>query len=66
MPQEKEKRNGKIERREKAEEKNGKIEGAKEKSIEIAKEMLKKGIDTDLISEITKLTKEEIDKILKE
>ena len=53
MPQEKEKRNGKI-------------EGAKEKSIEIAKEMLKKGIDTDLISEITKLTKEEIDKILKE
>ena len=53
MPQEKEKRNGKI-------------EGAKEKSIEIAKEMLKKGIDTDLISEITKLTKEEINKILKE
>ena len=53
MPQEKEKRNGKI-------------EGAKEKSIEIAKEMLKKQIDIDLICEITKLTKEEVEKITKE
>ena len=51
-------RKGEERRREKAEEKNGKIEGAKEKSIEIAKEMLKKGIDSDLIIEITKLTKE--------
>ena len=43
----------------------GEKNGRKEEKIEIAKEMLKKGIDTDLISEITKLTKEEIEKIVK-
>ena len=53
MPQEKEK-------------KSGRIEGAKENSIEIAKEMIKKGLDINLISEVTKLSKEEIEKIVKE
>ena len=40
--------------------------GRKEEKIEIAKEMLKKRIDIDLICEITKLNKEEIEKISKE
>ena len=47
----------------KPEKKSGKIKGAKEKSIEIAKEMLKKKLDIELICEITKLTKEEIEKL---
>ena len=37
-----------------------------EEKIEIAKEKLKKRIDIDLICEITKLNKEEIEKISKE
>ena len=41
-------------------------QGAKEKSIEIAKEMLKIGIPIDQILKTTKLTKEEIEKIKKE
>ena len=40
--------------------------GAKDKSIEIAKEMIKKELDINLICEVTKLTKEEIEKIVKE
>ena len=40
--------------------------GAKEKSIEVAKEMIKKDLDINLICEVTKLTKEEIGKIVKE
>ena len=40
--------------------------GAKEKSIEVAKEMIKKDLDINLICEVTKLTKEEIEKIVKE
>ena len=40
--------------------------GAKEKSIEIAKEMLKKELPINMICEITHLTKEEIEKINKE
>ena len=35
----------------------------KEKQIEIAKNMLKKGMDIELISEITKLPIEEIEKL---
>ena len=49
-----EERNGEI---------KGKIKGEKEKSIEIAKEMLKKGMAVDLICEITKLSRKEIEQI---
>lgn len=41
----------------------GKEEGKKEKQIEIVKEMLKKKIPISLISEITKLSVEEIEKL---
>ncbi len=37
--------------------------GIKEGKIEIAKEMLKKGLDVKLISDITKLKEEEIEKL---
>lgn len=57
---------GKEERKDRTERQNGKIEGAKEKSIEIAKEMLKIGIPIDQILRTTKLTKEEVEKITKE
>ena len=40
-------------------------EGAKQEKLEIAKNMLKKGIDIQTIEEITGLTKEEIDKLIK-
>ena len=53
MPQEKEKRNGKI-------------EGAKEKSIEIAKKLLKMGMSIEQVEDATQLSKEEIEKISKE
>ena len=43
----------------------GKEEGLKEKSIEIAKNMLKKGLDVNLISELSGLTIEEINKLKK-
>ena len=46
-----------------AEEKNGEIKGKKEKSIEIAKEMLKEKMQIDKIMKFTGLTKEEIEKI---
>ena len=39
---------------------NGEIKGAKEKSIEIAKEMLNENIPIETIMKITKLTKEEL------
>ena len=55
-----EKKNGKKERKKGTEKRNGKIEGAKEKSIQIAKEMINKELSIDLICEITKLTKEEV------
>ena len=42
----------------------GREEGAKEKGIEIAKEMLKKGLSVELVCEITKLTKEEVEEIV--
>ena len=45
------------------EEKNGEIKGAKEKSIEIAKEMLKERMSIDKIMKFTGLTKEEIEKL---
>ena len=45
------------------EEKNGEIKGKKEKSIEIAKEMLKERMSIDKIMKFTGLTKEEIEKI---
>ena len=41
----------------------GKIEGEKEKSIKVAKTMLKKGIPVEVIIECTELTKEEIERL---
>ncbi len=38
-------------------------QGAKEKQLEIAKNMLNKNIDINTISEITSLTKEEIESL---
>ena len=49
----------------KLEKRNGEIKGKKEKSIEIAKEMLKKELSVELISEITKLTIKEIEELQK-
>ena len=43
----------------------GRKEGEKEKTKEIAKEMLAKGIEIELIKEITKLTEEELENIKK-
>ncbi len=43
--------------------KAGEKEGAKNKSIEIAKNMLKKNLDINLIIELTGLTKEELKKL---
>ena len=40
--------------------KEGKEEGAKQKSFDIAKRMLEKGIDIETISELTGLTAEEV------
>ena len=44
--------------------KEGVIEGAKEEKLQIAKNMLKKGMDLSDIIEITGLTKEEIEKLI--
>ncbi len=44
----------------------GYIEGAKEKQLEIAKEMLLKGMESSLISDVTKLTLKEIETLQKE
>ena len=41
----------------------GKAEGAKEQSIKIAKKMLEKNIDIEIIMETTGLTKEEIEEL---
>ena len=38
----------------------GRIEGAKQKSIDIARKMKSKGMDIDIISDMTSLSKEEI------
>jgi predicted transposase/invertase (TIGR01784 family) len=40
--------------------------GKKEQNIEIVKESLLNGLDIDIISKITKLSKEEINKIIKD
>ena len=56
-------RKGEERRREKTEEKNGKIEGAKEKSIEIAKKLLEMGMTIEQIIDATQLSKEEIEKL---
>ena len=40
--------------------KEGREEGAKQKSFDIAKRMLEKGIETETISELTGLTAEEV------
>lgn len=42
----------------------GKAEGEKAKAIEIAKEMLKQGLSIEIIISTTKLTKEEIEKLM--
>lgn len=44
----------------------GKAEGIKEKTVEIAKNMLKKKMNIKDISEITGLTEEEINSLIKE
>ena len=41
----------------------GKEEGVKEKTIEMVKKMLEKKLDIELISELSGLSKEEIEKI---
>ena len=41
----------------------GREEGSTTKAIEIAKSMLEKNMDISLISELTKLSKEEIDRL---
>ena len=41
----------------------GREEGAKQKSFDIAKRMLEKGIDIEIISELTGLTEKEISKL---
>ena len=43
--------------------KQGESKGKKEKAIEIAKKMLKRDMNLEQISEITELTKEEIEKL---
>ena len=43
--------------------KEGKEEGAKQKSFDIAKRMLEKGIDIETISELTGLTEKEISEL---
>ncbi|MCS3915146.1 putative transposase/invertase (TIGR01784 family) [Caldanaerobacter subterraneus subsp. tengcongensis MB4] len=42
----------------------GRKEGEKEAKLAIAKNLLKEGMDIDEIAEITKLPKEEIEKLL--
>ena len=44
----------------------GREEGAKQKSFDIAKRMLEKGIDIETISELTCLTAEEVSRLKKE
>ena len=41
----------------------GRAEGAKQKSFDIAKRMLEKGIDIETISELTGLTEKEISEL---
>ena len=43
--------------------KEGRAEGAKQKSCDIAKRMLEKGIDIETISELTGLTEKEISEL---
>ena len=43
--------------------KEGREEGAKQKSFDIAKRMLEKGIDVETISELTGLTEKEISEL---
>ena len=43
--------------------KEGRAEGAKQKSFDIAKSMLEKGIDIETISELTGLTAEEVSRL---
>ena len=44
----------------------GKIKGVKEEKKRVAKEMLEKGLDDQLIKEITKITEEELEELKKE
>ena len=46
--------------------KEGREEGAKQKSFDIAKRMLEKGIDIETISELTGLTAEEVSRLKEE
>ena len=46
--------------------KEGREEGAKQKSCDIAKRMLEKGIDIETILELTGLTAEEVSRLKKE
>ena len=42
---------------------NGEIEGAKKKSLQMAKKLLEKNLPLEEIIEVTELTKEEIEKL---
>ena len=44
----------------------GRAEGARQKSFDIAKRMLEKGIDIETISELTGLTAEEVSRLKEE
>ena len=52
-----------LEKARRKEKQNGIEEGAKEKQIEIAKKMIKKGMSIDEIMELTNLSEEEIEKL---
>lgn len=51
----------KAEQREQEAQEEGRKKGEKQKAREIAKEMRVMGIDTKIIAQVTKMTKEEID-----
>ena len=55
--------NGIEKRKRRTEEKNGEIEGAKKKSLQMAKKLLEKNLPLEEIIEVTELTKEEIEKL---
>ena len=52
-----------MQREEQKEKKNGIIEGKAERNNEIAKKMKDKGMDIEMIVELTGLTREEIEKL---
>lgn len=59
MKEERRIREGEIARAEKLAKREGWKQGSNDKSIEIAKSMLEKNMDIELISELTNLSKDE-------